>query len=324
MKRVLITGASGFVGSNIARRLLAEGHEVHALLRKERVAWRVADLERDLRVHSGELADEAAVGAAVSSARPDWIFHLAVHGAYPSQTDLKRMVMTNVVGTVNLLEACLPDGFEAFVSAGSSSEYGLKDHAPSEDEPPEPNSHYAVTKAAAALYCRYTGQARGLSVTTLRLYSVYGPYEDPTRLIPALAVAGLGRELPPLADPEVARDFVYIDDVVEAFLLAASRAHPPGAVYNVGTGVQTRLREVVDVVRRVMEIDAAPEWGSMPNRSWDTNVWVADPGRIRDELGWSPRHTFEDGFRAFVGWLMDHPDLLDRYRAAGKGSPDHP
>jgi nucleoside-diphosphate-sugar epimerase len=321
LRRVLITGASGFVGSNIARRLLAEGHEVHALLRRERITWRLADLERDLRLHLGDLADEAAVAATVSSVRPDWIFHLAVHGAYSSQTDLKRMVMTNFVGTVNLLEACLRNGFEAFVGAGSSSEYGLKNHAPSEDEPLAPNSHYAVTKAAATLYCQHTGQARGLSVTTLRLYSVYGGYEDPKRLIPALVIAGLSRQLPPLADPEVARDFVYIDDVVDAFLLAASTRHGPGAVYNVGTGVQTHLREVVDVVRRVFDIEAAPEWGSMPNRSWDTNVWVANPRRIQDELGWSPRHNFEYGFQAFVHWIRNNPELLDLYRAAIKGAP---
>ncbi len=313
MKRVLVTGATGFIGSNLVRRLLHDGSEVHVLIRNDHITWRLRDIESDLRVHLGDVEDEDAVGEALSVAHPDWIFHLAAHGAYSSQTDQKRMVLTNVVGTVTLLESCLRAGFEAFVSAGSSSEYGFKDHAPTEDEALEPNSHYAVTKASASLYCAYTGRSRDVHVTTLRLYSAYGPYEDPNRLIPALAMAGLEHRLPPLVDPDVARDFVYIDDVVEAFVLAAARCRTPGAIYNVGTGRQMRLRDVVDVVRRLTATEEVPKWGSMSNRTWDTSVWVANPARIRRELGWSPKYTFEKGFSAFVSWLKRNPTDRETY-----------
>ena len=117
------------------------------------------------------LDDAWAVRAAVSSIQPRWIFHLAVHGAYPGQTDLAEMVRTNIQGTMNLVEACVAEGFDAFVNTGSSSEYGVKDHAPSENSWLEPNSHYAVTKASATRYCRYTAQQHKVPLTTLRLYS---------------------------------------------------------------------------------------------------------------------------------------------------------
>ncbi len=105
-------------------------------------------------------------------------------------------------------------------------------------------------------------------------------------------------------DPDVARDFVYVDDVVEACLLAAQvRPRELGAIYNVGTGVATTLREVVDVARRVMNIGAEPIWNTMPNRSWDTNVWVSENRKIRSELHWQHRDNFEAGFRLMLDWF---------------------
>ncbi len=316
-RRVLVTGASGFVGANLARRLLAEGHDVHLLLRARHNPWRVQEIRDQVTVHEADLGDLPDLEAVMAAARPEWVFHLGAHGAYPDQQDLDRMIATNVQGTANLLRAAERAGVEAFVNSGSSSEYGYKDHAPTEDEWLEPNSHYAATKAAATLLCRYTAQRTGLRITTLRLYSAYGPYEEPRRLVPTLVVMGLEGRLPPLVNPNVARDYVHVDDVCDAYLLAAATpGQEPGAVFNVGTGVQTTLREIVATARRLLAIETEPVWGSMPDRSWDTNVWVSNPSRIRAQLGWSPRHDVEEGLRATVAWLSDHPDHLDRYRSA--------
>jgi dolichol-phosphate mannosyltransferase len=213
------------------------------------------------------------VTAAVKAARPQWAFHTAVHGAYPFQTAIRDMIRTNIVGTVNLVQACLAVGVEALVNTGSSSEYGFKDHAPSEEEALSPNSDYAVTKASATLYCRQVARTADMHVPTLRLYSVYGPFEEPSRLIPTLIVHGLAGTLPPLVNPAVARDFVFVDDAIEAYLLAASlRSEERGPVYNVGTGVQSTLAEVVDTARDLLHIGVVPAWGSLRAREWDTNV----------------------------------------------------
>ena len=311
MKRVIVTGASGFVGANLARRLLRDGHEVYLLLRPGYQAWRLDAIRDHVRLIEAPLHDSDAVGPIVSRIRPDWVFHLAAHGAYSWQQDLPQITQTNILGTMSILTACVRVGFEAFVHAGTSSEYGYKDHPPAETEFLEPNSHYAVTKAAATLFCRYTGQHENLPVTTLRLYSVYGEYEDPGRLMPTLIRRGLSGELPPLVSPDTARDYVYIDDVVDAFLLAAgSRVQKSGAVYNLGTGVQTSLRQVVDVARKVLAIRAEPQWGEMTARPWDTNCWVADNRLIRQELGWAPQYSFEDGFRNMVEWANEHVALI--------------
>jgi nucleoside-diphosphate-sugar epimerase len=308
VKRVIITGATGFVGANLARRLLQEGHEVNLLLRAGYNPWRIESILSDVHRHEVDMGNPEALGRVIGKIHPEWVFHLAAHGAYSSQTDLAGMIQTNVIGTINLVNACLKAGFEAFVNTGSSSEYGFKDHAPTEKEWLEPNSLYAVTKASATLFCRYTAQSQNVHLPTLRLYSVYGPYEEPSRLMPTIIMKGLQGKLPPLVSPEIARDYVYVDDVNDAYLSAATRpGQEPGAVYNVGTGVQTSLREVVEVARRVMNITAEPEWGSMPGRHWDTNAWVSNNLKIQSELAWQPRYSFESGFRQMVNWLKDGP-----------------
>ena len=318
MKRAIVTGPAGFVGANLVRRLVGDGHDVHLFVHPESDLWRLEGLEDDTTLHTVDLEDRERVAELTAGVAADWVFHAAAYGAYPFQTDLRRMISTNLVGTVNLVEAALAVGFESFVHTGTSSEYGVKDHGPGEDELPEPNSHYAVTKAAATLYCRHAARTHSAGLRVLRLYSVYGPWEEPTRLMPRLVVQGLRGGWPPMANPATARDYVYTDDVVDAYMAAATVAdQEPGTVYNIGTGVQTSLREVTGVARRQLPIAAEPVWGAMPDRIWDAGVWVADPAAALKTLGWSARHDVEAGFTRFVAWLRERPGLLGRYEQAG-------
>lgn len=314
MKRLLLTGATGFVGANLARFALGQGHEVHLLVRPQHQRWRIAEIAAQCVLHEVDLLDAQSVDSVLSSIRPHWVFHLAAYGAYSSQMDVRRMISTNLVGTVNLVEASLAAEVEAFVHAGSSSEYGYKSSPPREDTWVEPNSHYAVTKVSATHYCRHMAVKHQTRIITLRLYSVYGPYEEPTRLIPTLIISGLKGRLPPLVNPDIARDYVYVDDVSRAFLQTAFEEDQPyDAVYNVGTGVQTTLRQVVATAQDLLPIVQQPQWGTMPDRAWDTSAWVADIGTIRDVLGWSPQFTLKDGMLKTIEWFDANPVLLNRY-----------
>lgn len=316
-KRAVVTGPAGFVGANLARRLVADGHDVHLFVHPHSDVWRLQGLDVVATLHWLDLEDSESVQREIRLAQPDWIFHAAAHGAYPDQTDLRRMISTNMVGTINLVEAAIAHGFEAFVHTGSSSEYGLKDHAPTEDELAEPNSHYAVTKAAATMYCRHMARTHDLHLRVLRLYSVYGPWEEPTRLVPRVVVRGLQGGWPPMANPATARDYVYIDDVVDAYLAAATApVQEAGAVYNVGTGVQTSLLEVTEVARDELPITVQPEWGALADRAWDAGTWVANPSTALKDLGWSSRHDLASGLHAFVSWLREQPDVLRHYEQA--------
>ena len=312
MKRVLLTGGTGFVGANLARRMLCAGNEVHLLVRNEYNPWRIRGISGDIQIHALDFQNSESVNSIVAKIKPDWIFHLATYGAYSSQQDVDTIYKTNLFGTINLLNACCHTGFESFVNTGSSSEYGLKSNAPAEDEVLEPNSNYAIAKAAATHFCQYTANKHQLNIPTIRLYSVYGPYEESSRLIPSLVRYGFMGNLPPLVDPKISRDFVYIDDVCDAFILAAKMTSKSyGVIFNVGTGIQTTLEDLVALTRRLLNIGKIPDWGSMPNRMWDTKNWQANIKNIQSQLGWSPRYDLESGLTETIKWYRDNPDALN-------------
>ena len=299
-----MTGAGGFVGANLVRRLVGDGNQVYAILQPTTDAWRLADVN-DVHEIIGDIANSEDVERAFALARPDWIFHLAAHGAYSFQTNVVAMAQSNVLGIATVLAAAERHGCTVFINTGTSSEYGDRDHAPREDEPPLPNSDYAATKAAATWLCQ-RARTRGVPVTTLRLYSAYGPFEEERRLLPTLVRAALAGTWPPLAAATVVRDYIYIDDVIDAYIAAASTPNR-SPIYNVASGVQTSLTQIVTCAADVFSVSASPVWGGYPNRAWDTRVWVGDATLIRSELGWQATTALSDGMARMGDWLTAHP-----------------
>jgi len=315
MKRALVTGASGFVGANLVRRLLGDGHRVHLLLRQAHRHWRLEELAAGCEITLGDVEDREAVRRAIAAAKPEWVFHLAAYGAYSNQAGFERMLATNVLGCANLLDACIQAGVEAFVQTGSSSEYGYQKHPTREEDRLEPNSHYAITKAAATHYCQFTARKHAYHAVTARLYSIYGPYEEPTRFIPTLLVHALRGELPPLVSPDTARDFVYVDDAVDALTrLAAASNLEPGAIYNVSSGTQNTIAGVVQKAQELLPVNAQPVWGGMAARAWDTGVWIGDASAIQRDTGWTAETSLAQGLSRTIDWLNDNPRRLQFYR----------
>jgi nucleoside-diphosphate-sugar epimerase len=304
-KRVLVTGAAGFVGAVLARRLLGDGHEVHAVVRPSGDRWRLAGIEADLRCHEIDLRDESAVAAVVNASRPELIYHLAAHGAYSSQTDVDAILHTNVLGTWSLLKALTPVDFELLVNTGSSSEYGFKDAAMREGDVLEPNSFYAVAKSSQTLLCQYVAKSRQRPIVTLRLFSAYGPYEEPSRMVPTLIRRCLEGQDLILTAPDTARDFVYIEDAVDAYLRIERLAALAGEVLNIGSGVQTTLREVVALIMQVTGAQVPCHWSAMPARIWDTQTWVADCSKSQQMLGWRATTPLADGLARTVAWMQE-------------------
>lgn len=298
---VLVTGATGFVGSHLVRRLLALGADVHIVVRRGSDLSRIRDGVGRLTLHHADLEEEGAVRAAAGRARARTIFHCASYGGHPGQDDADRAFRANLLGTAHLLSACAESGFDRLVHTGSSSEYGQKEVPMSEADVIVPRDAYGASKAGATLWLA-AAASRGLPAVTLRLFSPYGPADDPRRLIPTVARAYLRGTSPRLARPDAVRDFVYIDDVIDACLRAATASGAAGEIINVGSGRETSAGEVVDIISRLFPGAPAARWGAVPPRPGSSR-WVAEIGRARQLLGWEPSVPLEEGLRRTVEWL---------------------
>jgi dolichol-phosphate mannosyltransferase len=309
MGSVLVTGAAGFIGANLVRRLLRDGREVHAIVRRSSDLWRLKDARDRLVLHTGDCDDADFVRETLAAALPESVFHAAAHGGYSWQGEADQIIRSNALGTVRLLDACVAADVDRFVHIGSSSEYGIYERPTKEDDLPRPNSLYAVTKLAATNYAMHIAERHGMPVVVARLYSVYGPWEDPARFVPALVSACLAGRLPPLGDPEVSRDFVFVDDCVDALLRAESSTAGTGQVVNVSSGSATTLRELVTLARDVFDVRAEPVWHSHPGRAWDSKTWVGDNSRALDLWSWSTTTDLRSGLEATADWLSREPGV---------------
>lgn len=310
-KTCLITGASGFIGSVLARKLVQKGDNVHLILRTEARTWRIDDLLDRTTIHTSDLSSLPELTRILKRVNPDIIYHLATNGAYSSQDNANQIIQTNILGTWNLLQASKDINYQLFVNTGSSSEYGSKDFAMRETDLLEPSSYYAVTKSAQTLLCSHIAKQEQKPIVTIRPFSVYGPYEEPTRLFPTL-IKSLSEHLPMnLVSPNTARDYIYVDDVVEAYLKIPLLKKNPGEYFNIGSGIQYTIKELVDLAVESTGQNTEFRWGKMKARSWDTNNWVADNSKARQLLKWVPRTDLKTGIKLTWDWYQKHKNLYN-------------
>jgi nucleoside-diphosphate-sugar epimerase len=303
LSKILITGASGFIGASLARRVSGKGNETHVFIRRGSDTWRLKDVLGNLAVHPVDLADRGAVFAAVKQISPGVVYHFAAYGGRAGQADAEKIVSANLFGSINLVDACAKEGVPKFVNAGTSSEYGVKEKPMRETDSLEPNSAYSVAKAAATLYCMHMARDAGLPAAALRIFAAYGPYEEPGRLVPTVVSACLRNVSPRLASPDSVRDFIFVGDVLDAFETASREKKAVGEILNVGTGKEHSVRDVVEEVRGITGSKAKPVWGAVRERQPEPRAWVADMGKAEKVLGWKPRRNLREGLAETVSWF---------------------
>ncbi len=309
---ILIIGVSGFIGANLFYQLSAVRDDVYGCSRLPQGSWRLQNAARD-KLLSLDIINRNSVEHFVHRFKPRTIFNLSAYGAYARQQDDEKIHTTNYLGVFHLLSVLEDTGCDAFVHAGSSSEYGENCSAPLENAQLIPNSHYSISKASASLLIDFYGRTCGVPCCNLRLYSIFGPWEERDRLIPAVVSKGLKGQLPPFVNPDISRDFVYIDDCTRAMVLAASTAcvKTPGASFNIASGVKTTIRDVAETAKRLFDIEEECHFGEHKNRKWDLPDWYGDPGRAQEVMGWSSRVSFEEGLAETVRWERGSMDILN-------------
>jgi UDP-glucuronate 4-epimerase len=313
-KRVLVTGAAGFIGSTLAGQLLAEGRQVvgldnldpyYPLAMKRR---NLAALERSpaFRFVHGDVRDRGALEQALGGGEaPEAVVHLAaLAGVRPSLERPAEYADVNVVGTTRLLEACVRAGIERVVFASSSSVYGERaDGEPfrESDAVDRPISPYAATKRAGELLAHSFHHAHGLRVVCARIFTAYGPRQRPDLAVRAFAERiRRGEPIPVFGDGKNQRDFTYVDDLVDGL----TRALDSGLAFeilNLGAGRTVTVLQVVELLERVLGRTARIEW--LPRQTGDVSRTWADIGAARAKLGYAPRTSLAEGIGRFVEWL---------------------
>lgn len=303
---ILVLGASGFIGANLLRRLVAVRSDISGTVFSGDT-WRLNGVPSS-HIAFLNLQDPISFSSVLHRISPRTILDCSSFGAYSFEQDYERIHATNYLSFIRVMEEVAGMNLTAYVHAGSSSEYGLNATAPGEDARLLPNSHYAVSKAATSSAIAYFGKVRNIPVVNLRLYAVYGPYEDSSRLIPVLCESSLRGELPVFAAPEVCRDFIHVDDVIEAFADAVLEMGPElaGESINIGTGVPTTLLQLAEVAKTCFSLSAEPHFSPAAGRVWDTDHWYANPDKASRLLGWSARTTLTEGLERTRAWWRSH------------------
>ena len=303
--KVLVTGATGFIGSHLVRRLLADGFEVHALTSSvsSLTPFRLVDVRDRITLHEGSLSDRSAMDALVQSARPSHVFHL---GAYThvgkSWQRVDECIQVNVQGTANLLEALEGSGYRRFVNIGTSEIYGAVASPFQEDMAVRPVSPYAASKHAAESLCRVFHQGRGWPIVMIRPFNAYGPAQTPDRVIPEIIIrALLGQDLL-MTQGRQTREFNFVEDLVDGMVRAAAVEGIEGELFNLGCGEDVSMREVATTVLDLMGNPVVARFGALPDRP--TEIWEmrSDSTRARRVLGWTPNHTLAEGLEKTIAW----------------------
>ena len=300
---ILVLGASGFIGANLFRQLHSVRKDIHGTF-SHRSLWRLSDLDPS-QLHETDLSQDDEMKRLLETVQPRLIVNATAYGGYPFQEKTKNILESNTYVPAIALEIlhqlhsrCL------FVQLGSSSEYGDNNYFATSDTPPKFDSIYGVTKHCAAHFIEYYGKRLQYPCVNLRLFSVYGPWEEPSRLIPQLIQEGLKRRLPKLANPSNVRDFIFVDDVVEAIADSALNLKPEyyGSSFNIGTGEETSLKQLSQWSKETFNIDDKPEFGSYPERAWEKPHWVAKTQVTQEALRWKPRYELKQGLEITRQW----------------------
>jgi UDP-glucuronate 4-epimerase len=317
MKRVLVTGGAGFIGSHLCERLLREGEEVvcldnfdpfydPAIKRKNLEEIGTGRGNGVFQLVEGDIRDKGLLEGLVRNSSFDVVIHLAARaGVRPSIEQPLLYEEVNVIGTLNLLEACRECGVRDFIFGSSSSVYGTNLKVPfaEEDRLEAMISPYAVTKREGELYCYAYHHLYGLNIFCLRFFTVYGPRQRPEMAIHKFArLISEGERIPLYGDGTSRRDYTYIDDIIEG-IMGALRNLEGYDIFNLGESRTVSLRELIALLEGALGKKAAVE--ELPEQPGDVPITYADINKARRLLGYDPHVGIEEGVEWFVRWFQE-------------------
>jgi UDP-glucose 4-epimerase len=309
--RCLVTGASGFIGSQLVRLLLDHGADVAVLLRPGIPAWRLKDDLARVQILWGDLAAIEQVAAECIAFAPEVMFHLAWDGVGRPHRDDPQQFARNLPGTIKLLEIARKAGCRRWVGLGSQAEYGPYEWELTEDLPAKPTTAYGLAKLCSCVLTERLCQWYGIEWAWLRLVAAYGPMQIGDALIPDVIRTLLTGERPLLTAGAQRVDYLFVEDVAEALYAVATMDGATG-LYNLGCGQAVPVRSVVERLRDRIDPRLPLGFGDLPYGAEQPMLLQANVSRLVKATGWAPRVDLDAGLQRTVDWFSSREEYAGR------------
>lgn len=307
-KRIVITGGTGFIGAKLVERMISMGFKPTLLLRKQSDLARIKPLLQRVNLVETDLLTYKNLKSVVGKIKPDVMFHLSGYGVY-SYTDLtpqntENIMRANVLATSNLLHAAEQAGCKIFVNTGSCFEYGESDIPFKETDPLIPCNIYGASKVMSSLNCKILSKTFQMNIITLRPFTVYGPHQDNRRFIATVINSCINDVSIKLAKKQIVRDYTFIDDVIDAYVIAAENEENfSGEAFNISTGSGVRLKYVANLIMQLAEFKKVKiQEGMFPERQGEVYSLIGNPEKAKKMLGWKAKHSLSEGLLKTIVW----------------------
>jgi nucleoside-diphosphate-sugar epimerase len=316
--RCLVTGASGFLGSHLVRKLLDEGHEVLAVVRQSSDLWRLGDVQNCLRFAYSPLSELKLIAKGVLAFRPTTVFHLAWTGGNSRKyLNDAAQVYENLPGSLDLVRLAYMAGCSSYLFLGSVVEYGICSRPVRETDIPDPDSLYGIAKLSTLRLSEALCRQFGVRFCGVRLFWAYGPMDDPLRMIPSVTTSLLAGKRPSLTPGEQVWDFLYVEDAVRA-LVALAESNSASGVFNLGSGAPLTIRNVVTQIRDAIDPALDLGFGDLPYPPGQVMHLEADISRLRAATRWTPEISLPEGIRRTVEWHKSHTQASADFPSPGR------
>jgi len=301
-KKFLVTGGTGFIGSHLVNRLVKMGEEVHVIAHSENNFWRLENIDK-INIEIIDIKDFDKLNKFISKLNPDIIVHLAAYvNAERDLNGIDMAIDNNFNGTLNLLKSLNNINYDLFINTGTCEEYGDGEAPFQESQREHPVSPYSLSKTCSTYLCELFSKIYDKPIITVRPFLTYGPKQTSQMLIPELIRRGINGEKMELTAGEQSRDFIYIDDLIEAFIVLINKYNEfkEYEIINIGTGKQILIKEVVNIIRVFFPKNKF-KLGELPYRKGETMKFYSNNEIVR-ELGWEKSTSLKNGIYKTIDW----------------------
>ncbi len=311
--KILVTGATGFLGSHLLRYLVEHGHNIAILIRETSNTWRISDLltNKQVNIIYGSMQFLNIVKTQINEFSPEVVYHLAWQGGNSSiyQED-PGQIYNNLDGTLELIRISNECGVKAWIGMGSVVEYGEFNGIFNEEMLPQPTTLYGLSKYTTGLLTEKLCAIYGMRFVWVRPFWIYGPYDDGLRLIPYVILSLYNKKNPKLTLGVQKWDYLYIDDAIRA-LYALGKNYDAHGIYNLGSGQSVILRDLIGYIRDKIDSKILLDFGTIPYKKGQIMHLQADVNKIKNDIKWNPETPINAGLDRTVKWFMKYRNLYD-------------